>query len=205
MKDEETAALDALQESFSSGSMSASAYLKDIAKFTKNCTNLDDVSTLIFYCLADESGQGIAAATNVADQALNRFTARGYKPTQRNGEDVTKAVDALIVADSFAKYSRPNDEKKYWEWYEIALQNAANSFDYRLLSGSLIDACKNIEGNNLDPDRKHVTAMVRKAADMCLAEGNIRGMDDVAYMAKNQLQDKELTKYVNALKKKMSK
>ena len=205
MDDKILEALDSNQSKFEENKIDSTQMGKSICGFVDKCNNFDDVETLVFYCIKDESGSGIGFAKEVVEKALLLRKAGKIGPVDRNGKAVSETIELLILANSFAKFSRPNDKDTYLSLFNKAHVVAGGSFDFRMLAGSLYDACKNIEDSTIDPDFALTKELVKKAADLSLEENSLRGIEDMASMAESQMNDNDLAKYVAALKKKIKK
>ena len=197
--------LDSNQSKFEKNKIDSTQLGKAICGFVDKCNSFDDVQTLVFYCIQDESGSGIGFAKEVVAKALLLRKAGEIGPVDRNGKAVSETIELLILADSFAKFSRPNDKDTYLSLFNKAHDVSGGSFDFRMLAGSLYDACGNIEDSTIDPDFVLTKELVKKAADLSLEENSLLGIEHMASMAKSQINDKDLAKYVAALKKKIKK
>lgn len=205
MDDKILETLEFNQSKFAENKINSTQLGKAICEFVDKCESFDDVATLISYCRNDESGAAIIVAKNMVEQALLLRREGKIGPVDRNGQPASVTVELLILANSFAKYSPPNDKETYLSLFKRAHDAAGGSFDFRQLAGSLYNACKNIGDSTIDPDFVLTKELVKKAADLSLEENSLRGIEDMASMAKDQLKDKDLTKYVATLKKKLKK
>ena len=205
MDDKILEVLDSNQSKFEENKIDSTQMGKAICGCVDKCSDFDDVETLVFYCIKDESGSGIGYAKEVVEKALLLRKAGKISPVDRNGKAVSEAIELLILANSFAKFSRPNDKDTYLSLFSKARVVAGGSFDFQMLAGSLYDACKNIEDSNIDPDFALTKELIKKAADLSFEENSLQGIEDMASMAKSQINDKDLVKYVTALKKKLKK
>ena len=171
-------------------------------KSVDQCEDLDEVCTLIFYCLNDDSGVGLGIAKDIAAQALALRKSGCLRPVERNGP-VSATVELLILAKAFAKYGKPNDKEIYLSIFERAREEAKKAFDYQLLSYSLFEACDCFGDPLMDVDFVLTKDLVRRAADLSFEEKNIACINDLSYLAKDRLKDKDLVKYIAARKKKI--
>ena len=174
-----------------------------IFQFVEKCDDFDDVETLIFYCVKDESGKGIEFAIKVIEKAVLLRKNGAIGPVNRNGKIVTETVELIILANSIAKFSTPNDKQTYLSLFNKAHTAAKVSFDFQILAASLFSACENFEDPTLDIDFTLTKLLAKKTADLSLEENNLLGIESIESMAKDQLKDKDLAKYVTALKKKI--
>jgi hypothetical protein len=205
MDDKILETLDLNESKFEENKIDSTQMGKAIFGFVDKCNNFDDVETLVSYCIKDKSGSGIQFAKEVVEKALLLRKEGKIGPVHRKGQEVSETIELLILANSFAKFSRPNDKGTFLDLFNKAHGVAVGSFDFRQLAGALFDACKNIEDPTIDQDFSLTKELVKKAADLSLEENSLLGIDDMASMAKSQLGDKDLTKYVATLKKKIKK
>lgn len=198
-------ALDLIQTKFEENKITPDEYGSEVVTYFDKCTNIDDVSSLINYLIRDESGSDIKLAKDVAEKALLQKKSNGYGLVYRGVETISETAEMLLLADCFSGYSKPQDRDTFLKIYKLALDAAKEAFDYHLLAMSLVNACKNIEDPTVDSDFKLTKDLIRKAADMYV-DGNVEsGVNDLLYMAKNTLKDKDLVKYLTAIKKKLKK
>jgi len=207
MEDKIIEALDLNQSKFEENKIDSTQLGNAICGFVDKCTNFSDVEILIFYCLQDESGSGIKFAKQVVDKALLLRKTGKIGQVLRNGKETSETYQLLILANSFAKCDRPNDKDTYLSLFNMAHVVANGSMDFRMLAGSFYSACVNIEDSSIDPDFVLTKELIKKAADLSLEENSLPGIEDMASMAKEsrQLNDKDLVKYITALKKKLKK
>jgi hypothetical protein len=205
MDDKILDALDLNQSKFEENKIDSTQRGKVICGFVDKCQNFNDVETLVLRCIEDKSGPGILFAKEAVEKALVLRKSGKIGPIDRNGKAVSETIELLILANSFAKFCQPNDKETYLSLFNKAHVAAVGSFDFRMLAGSLYDACRNIEDTTIDPDFALTKELAKKAADLSLDENSLLGIEDMASMAKNQLNDKDLAKYVAALKKKIKK
>ncbi len=174
-----------------------------VSQYVDKCVDFDDIRSMIFYYITDETGVGIGFAKDLVDKALRLRSAGKLAAVERNHSPISKTAEMLILADSFADYSRPKDKEAYLSLFAKAHGAAETSFDFQLLAGSLCAACGNIEDPSIDSEFVLTKELVKKAAELALEENSIGGIEDMAYMAKDRLGDKDLAKYIATLKKKL--
>jgi hypothetical protein len=176
-----------------------------VVKNIQECSDIDDVELLLMYCLNDESGVGLECAKKLAAKAVGLRETDVLQPVVRNGIPVSKSVEMLILANSFSKYSKPNDKEIYLKIFGKAHTYAKDSFDNQLLAHSLYQACNNIGDQTIDTNFTLTTELIKKAANLSVEESNTACFEALTYMAKDRLKDKELVKFISTQKKKTKK
>lgn len=198
-------ALDLIQTKFEENKITPAEYGSVVVTYFDKCTNIDDVSSLIGYLIRDESGSGIKLAKDVAEKALLQKQSNGYGLVYRGVETISATSEMLLLAECFAGYSKPQDRDTFLKIYKLALDADKEAFDYHLLAMKLVDACKNIEDPTIDSDFELTKNLIKKAADLYVDGSVESGVNDLLYMAKITLKDKDLVKYLTAIKKKLKK
>jgi len=198
-------ALDLIQAEFEENKITPAEYGSKVVTYFDKCTNIDHVSSLIGYLICDESGSGIKLAKDVAEKALLQKKSNSYGLVYRGVETISETAEMLLLADCFAGYSKPQDRDTFLKIYKLALDAAKEAFDYHLLAMNLVSACKNIEDPTIDSDFELTKDLIKKAVDLYVAGSVESGVNDLLYMAKITLKDKDLVKYLTAIKKKLKK
>ena len=197
--------LEENSKKFSNQEISALEMLSAVEGVFDKCVDFDDVAGLIFDCLRDESGAGMITAKSIAAKAVSQRIQGKMGPTDRFGKMLSPALEYLILAKAFAKYSSPNDREEFMLYFDKANELASDSFDYRQLAGNLYDACRDLGEPAIDPDFVRVRSLMQRAVDLSVQENSLPGLEDMESMAKFQIKDKELTKSISALKRKLKK
>jgi hypothetical protein len=178
---------------------------KILLEALNQCENFDDVTSLIKYCLDDESRAGLECAKNIADSAHKMRESQKLKVLDRNGKACSKTVEYIVLANTFAKFSCAQDRSYFLKFFQIANDAGDNCLGYRLLAGTPYDARGNLQDETLDPELQTTKALSLKAGELCVSENSVNGIDDMIYLAKNKVDDKDLTKSLIAFKKKIKK
>ena len=197
--------LEVNQNKYEEGTINGVQMTAFVAENIGECSDFDDVSTLLNYCMNDESGVGLECAKILATKALDLRKTDLLRPVERRGGPVSRTSEMLILANSFSRYSRPNDKEIYQTIFAKAHADAKDAFDYQMLADSLYLACNNIGDLNIDTNFTLTSDLIKKAADLAAEENNILCFEAIDYMAKDRLKDKELIKFIAAQKKKIKK
>ena len=197
--------LEVNQNKYEEGTINGVQMTAFVVENIGECSDFDDVETLLMYCMNDESGVGLECAKILASKAIDLRETDLLRSVERNEIPVSRTVEMLILANSFSKYSRPNDKEIYQTIFAKAHAGAKDAFDYQLLANSLYEACNNIGDLNIDANFTLTIELIKKAADIAVEENNILCFEALAYMAKDRLKDKELIKSIAAQKKKIKK
>lgn len=205
MEEKIVEALDLIQTKLEENKITPTKYGNEILTYFDKCINVDDVGLLIHYLLCDESGSGIEFAKDVAEKALLKKKSQNFEPVHRGDMTISETAEMIILAESFAKYSKPQDKNTFSKIFKLAHNAAKKAFDYHLLALNLYSACQNIDDPTIDTDFVLTKELIKKSADLYAEDNSTNGIEDLLYMAKNKLEDKDLVKYLTALKKKLKK
>lgn len=205
MEEKIVEALDLIQTKYEENKITPAKYGNEVLTYFDKCINFDDVGLLINYLLCDESGSGIEFAKDAAEKALLKRKSQGFSPVQRGGETISETAEMTILAESFAQYSKPQDKNTFSKFHKLAHDAAKKAFDYHLLALTLYSASQNIDDPAIDTDFVLTKELIKKSADLYVEDNSESGIEDLLYMAKNKLKDKDLVKYLTALKKKLKK
>jgi hypothetical protein len=203
MKDVVSDSLEAAYADCSMGKTAIKDYLKFIEETLPKCENMQDVDTLMFYALRDDWAEGLAACERLAEKSLLLRKSNKLLPISHQGRNASATYEILEIAKHFAQFGKPQSSLQFLKYFDLAAASASSRLDYEILVTSLAAACRNIDGQTLDPGYQKCRALIDKAFKLAIEDKSSACLDSLAYTAENDIGDKKLAKQIKDARKKL--
>jgi hypothetical protein len=189
--------LEAAYEQLSEDKIKAVEFFRILEEETSQCRTLNDVDTIMFYSMLDDTSEGLIACERIADNAIAMLQAEKLQ------FDTSLSFQYKTLAEHFVAFGKPNSKVAFTKLFDLAVKSARNCFDFEILVSSLVSARNNIHDQSIDTDLKMTRELTFKAFELALIEGNKLSLETLAYVAEHDLGDKKLAKEIKDARKKI--
>jgi hypothetical protein len=176
--------LEKVYEQLSEDKIKAVEFFRFLEEEVPQCRTLNDVDTIMFYSMRDDTAEGLTACERIADNAIAMLQAEKLE------FDTSLSFQYKTLAEHFVAFGKPNSKVAFTKLFDLAVKSARNCFDFEILVSSLVSARNNINDQSIDADLKMTRELIFKAFELALTEGNKSSLETLAYVAEHDLGDK---------------